>query len=215
MSKRIVAAALAALLGGAVQAQTVALQGMLGSKALLIVNGGAPRSVAPGESHEGVKVLSTLGDQAMLEVGGKRFTLRVGDSPASVGGGPAPARGNRLVFTMDSGGHFMPRGSINGRSVQFLVDTGATSVSLSKEDADRIGVKYEATGRPVMLHTANGNVRGWLVKLDSVRINDVEIYGVEAVVSPAGMPHVLLGNSFLSRFQMKRENDIMVLERRY
>jgi aspartyl protease family protein len=116
---------------------------------------------------------------------------------------------------MGTGGHFMPQGAINGKSVQFIVDTGATSVSLSRQDADRLGVNYERTGRPVFLNTANGSVRGWLVRLDSVRISDVEVFGVDAVVSPAPMPYVLLGNSFLSRFQMKRENDIMVLERRY
>ena len=52
------------------------------------------------------------------------------------------------------------------------------------------------------------------MQLDSVRIGDVEIYGVDAVVVPDGMPYVLLGNSFLSRFQMRRDNDQMVLERR-
>jgi aspartyl protease family protein len=207
---------LLAAAGACAQAQSVALQGMLGSKALLIVNGGAPKTVAPGETHNGVKVVSTAGDQAVVEVDGQRVTLRVGDSPASVGGGGGAApRGNRIVLTMGTGGHFMPQGAINGKSVQFIVDTGATSVSLSRQDADRLGVNYERTGRPVFLNTANGSVRGWLVRLDSVRISDVEVFGVDAVVSPAPMPYVLLGNSFLSRFQMKRENDIMVLERRY
>ena len=216
MTNKALAALLIACACGLAHAQSVALQGMLGSKALLIVNGGAPKSVAPGETHNGVKVLSTLGDQAVVEIEGKRVTLRVGDAPASVGGtGGAAPRGSKIVLTMGSGGHFMPQGSINGKAVQFLVDTGATSVALSKQDADRIGLQYEAAGRPVFLSTANGNVRGWLVKLNSVRLGDVEVFEVEAVVSPAPMPYVLLGNSFLSRFQMKRENDLMVLERRY
>ena len=53
------------------------------------------------------------------------------------------------------------------------------------------------------------------MKLASVRIGDVEVYDVDAVVSPQPMPYVLLGNSFLTRFQMKRDNDQMVLERRF
>ncbi|HUR87731.1 MAG TPA: TIGR02281 family clan AA aspartic protease, partial [Ramlibacter sp.] len=65
-----------ALAAGMAAAQTVALQGMLGSKALLIVNGSAPRSVGIGETHMGVKVLATLGDQATVEINGKRHTLR-------------------------------------------------------------------------------------------------------------------------------------------
>ena len=197
-------------------AQSVALQGMLGSKALLIVNGSAPKSVAPGETHQGVKVLSTLGDQAVIEIDGKRHTLRVGDAPASVGGaGRSGARGSRVVLTASSGGHFMTQGAINGRAVNFMVDTGATTVGLSKADAERVGLNYQRDGRPVYMNTANGSVPGWLVKLSSVRVGDVEIYEVDAIVTPAPMPFVLLGNSFLSRFQMKRDNDMMVLERRY
>src|SRR5688572_7445317 len=68
-------------------AQSVALAGMLGNKALLVVNGGAPKSVAAGEKHMDVKVISTSGDQAVLELNGKRHTLRVGDAPVSVGAG--------------------------------------------------------------------------------------------------------------------------------
>ena len=55
----------------------------------------------------------------------------------------------------------------------------------------------------------------WRVKLDSVRVGDVEVRGVDAAVLPNTMPYVLLGNSFLSRFQLTRNNDQMVLERRY
>ena len=63
--------------------------------------------------------------------------------------------------------------------------------------------------------TANGVVPGWLIRLDSVRVGDVEVFGVDGIVSQQPMPYVLLGNSFLNRFQMKRENDQMVLDRRY
>jgi aspartyl protease family protein len=203
-----------ALASGIAAAQSVALQGMLGSKALLIVNGSSPKSVAPGESHQGVKVVSTSGDQAVVDVGGKRHTLRVGDAPASVGGGAGQAGGNRVVLTAGTGGHFTSQGAINGRAVLFMVDTGATAVSLSQSEAERVGLNYRQ-GRPVQMSTANGLAAGWLVKLNSVRLGEVEIYDVDAIVSPASMPYVLLGNSFLTRFQMKRENEQMVLERRY
>ena len=196
-------------------AQSVALQGMLGSKALIIVDGGAPRSVAPGETHQGVKVVSTSGDQAVLEFGGKRHTMRVGDAPASVGGsGNAPGSGNRIVLTAGSGGHFLTQGAINGKAVQFMVDTGATAIGMGASEAERVGLDYKS-GRPVRMNTANGVAQGWVVRLNSVRIGDVEVYGVEAVVGQLPMSHVLLGNSFLSRFKMQRDNDQMVLERRY
>ena len=65
-----------------------------------------------------------------------------------------------------------------------------------------------------MAATANGPVPIHRVMLNSVRLGDVEVYNVEAVVMPAQMSHVLLGNSFLTRFQMKRENDRMTLTKR-
>jgi aspartyl protease family protein len=208
-----VVACLALLACAAAFAQSVSLQGMMGAKALLIVDGSAPKTVAPGETHKGVKVISTSGDEAVVEIAGKRHLLRVGDFPASVGGGGA-VRGNRIVLTAGSGGHFTTQGTINGQAVQFLVDTGATSIAMGVPDAERIGLNYKS-GQPAFSSTANGTVPMWGVKLASVRIGDVEIYDVDASVLPAAMPYVLLGNSFLSRFQMRRDNEQMVLDRRY
>jgi aspartyl protease family protein len=207
--------AFALLACAAASAQSVALQGMLGSSALLIVNGGAPKAVATGATHQGVKVISTSGDQAVLEIGGKRHTLRVGEAPASVGGtGGEGPRGTRIVLTAGSGGHFMTQGAINGQAANFMVDTGATMVSMGAADAQRLGLNYKA-GQLGYSSTANGVTSVWRIKLGSVRVGDVEVYNVDATVSPQPMPFVLLGNSFLTRFQMKRENDQMVLERRY
>ncbi|WP_367848928.1 TIGR02281 family clan AA aspartic protease [Rhodoferax sp. WC2427] len=200
----------AAVVAGA-QAQTVALSGMMGGKALLLVDGRAPKSVAPGETYMGVKVLSAANEEAVVEIAGKRATLRMGESPVSVKGKGA---GNKIVLTADSQGHFMGPGKINGQAMQFVVDTGATAVSLGVNDAERMGIPYK-NGEQIRMGTANGNVVGWRIRLASVRIGDVELPGVEAVVTPSSMPYVLLGNSFLTQFQMTRINDQMVLERRY
>lgn len=209
------AAAAAIFLCSAAAAQSVALQGMLGAKALLIVDGAAPKTVAPGETLKGVKVLSTSGDEALVEIAGRRHTLRVGDAPASVGSSAAaPGSGSRVVLTAGSGGHFMTPGSINGQQVRFMVDTGATTVAMGVAEAQRLGIDYKA-GEPGMSGTANGMVHTWRVKLRAVRIGDVEVREVDAAVLPVNMPYILLGNSYLSRFQMKRDNDLMVLERRY
>ena len=209
-----VALALALLWPAGAWAQSVALQGMLGNRALLIVDGAPPKSVAPGDTHRGVKVLSTQGDQAVVEFGGQRHTLRVGEAPASVGGTGGGNRGTRIVLPVGTGGHFVTQGRINGRAVQFMVDTGATTVAMGVRDAERLGIDWRA-GRQGRSSTANGVVSTWHVRLDSVRIGDVEVYGVDASILPADMPVILLGNSFLSRFQMTRANDMLVLERRY
>lgn len=211
---RVVALAALACLSAAAQADSVSLAGMMGSKALLIVNGGAPKTVAPGETHQGVKVLSTTADQAVIEQGGKRATLRVGDAPVSTGGSTTISRGTRIVLTAGSGGHFMTAGQINGKAVQFMVDTGATSIAMGMQDAERAGINYK-TGQVIGISTANGNTQGYRIKLNSVRIGDVEVFDVDAVVTPQAMPFMLLGNSFLTRFQMTRESDQMTLVKRY
>lgn len=209
--------ALAALMlvSTAVHAESVTLAGMLGNKALLVVDGGTPRTVAAGETHQGVKVISTSGDQAVIEQSGKRVTLRLGDAPASLrASGGSTARGNRIVLTAGSGGHFVTPGQINGKAVQFMVDTGATTVAMSALDAERAGINYKG-GQAVNMSTANGMAQGFRVKLSSVRIGDVEVFDVDAVVTSQAMPYMLLGNSFLTRFQMTRDNDQMTLVRRY
>lgn len=200
---------------GAAQAQSVAMTGAMGSRALLIVDGGAPKAVAAGETHRGVKVVSVSGGQAVVEVGGQRQVLAIGSGPVAFkGAGGGSGAGTRIVLTAGSGGHFMSAGQINGRAVQFMVDTGATSVALGRPDAERLGIDL-ARAQPLMMSTANGVSQGWRVKLASVRVQDVELRDVEAAVTPTAMPFVLLGNSFLSRFQMKRENETLTLDRRY
>lgn len=218
---RLLAAALMAVgLYGAMEpawSQTVALAGMLGGRALLIVNGQAPKTVAVGDSFQGVKVVSTQGDLAVVELAGQKHTLRVGDAPSSVGAASSAAGGEgggTVVLTVGDGGHFFTQGQINGKSARMVVDTGATSIALSVDEARRLGVNYQL-GQVIRMSTANGVIPGWRVQLDAVRVGDVVVRNVDAVVSSGAMPFVLLGNSFLTRFQMTRTNDQMVLVKRY
>jgi len=212
LTRSLLAAILLALCCAA-QAQSVVLTGVLGSKALLLVDGKPPRSVGAGESYLGVKVLSVAGDSAVVDVDGRRVTLRMGESPTQVGA-KGPAGGNRIVITADGQGHFFTPGRINDQAMQFMVDTGASYISMSVAEAERIGLDYKK-GQPINMGTANGSVRGWRVRLSAVRIGDVQLTELDAVVTPASMPFVLLGNNFLTQFQMTRLDDQMVLERRY
>ncbi|MFO1263148.1 MAG: TIGR02281 family clan AA aspartic protease [Rhodoferax sp.] len=209
------ALALTLLTAPACWAEGVALAGIMGSKALVVVDGSTPKALAAGESFKGVTLIAAKGDSAVVEVDGQRQTLRLGEAPVAVqGGGSAGASGSRIVLAVGSGGHFFTQGQINGQVAQMVVDTGATAVSLSARDAQRMNINYR-TGQPIQMSTANGVVPAWHVKLDSVRVGDVVVHGVDAVVSSGSMPFVLLGNSFLSMFQMTRTADQMVLERRY
>jgi aspartyl protease family protein len=212
--KALLLPVLLAAAGGFAQAQSVMLTGTIGSRAILIVDGSAPKTVAVGETFQGVKLLSLAAEQATVEAGGKRVALRM-DQPVSIGGnGGGGGGGTRIVLPVSSGGHFMTQGAINGRSVNFMLDTGATTVALSAADAQRIGLDF-SKGQPVRVNTANGVAQGWRVRLNSVRVGDVEVYDVEAIVSQQPMPYVLLGNSFISRFSMRRDTDQMVLEKRF
>jgi aspartyl protease family protein len=196
-------------------AESVMLTGTIGSRAILVVNGGAPKTVAIGEKVQNVRLLSLQDGQAVVESAGQRITLRM-DSPVSVGaGGGSNASGSRIVLNADSRGHFMASGAINGRSgVSFMLDTGATTVAMSVADATRIGLDYQK-GTPVRMNTANGVALGYRLRLDAVRVGDVEVRDVDAIVSQQPMPYVLLGNSFIGRFSMRRDAEQMVLERRF
>lgn len=196
-----------------VWAQSVAMTGSMGSKALLVVDGAPPKAVAAGDTHKGVKVLSVSGSEAVVEVKGQRLTVAMGGAPVSVKGSGTTG-GTRIILNMGLGGHFMTQGQINGRAVNFMVDTGATSIAIGQADADRMGIRYKE-GVPTMVGTANGTAPAYRVNLNSVRVQDVEVYNVEALVLGVHMPYALLGNSFLGRFQMKRENDVLMLDKRF
>jgi aspartyl protease family protein len=198
----------------AAHAQTVTLNGHLGTQKALLVIDGEPHAVAVGATVKGVRLLSLSGTQAEVDIASVRRTLALGAGPVRVDGGQARSGGGKeIVLTAGTGGHFRTTGQINGKSIEFMVDTGATSVVIGQADADRLGIDYK-NGRRGIAETANGRAPFNFVVLNAVRIGDVEVANVEAAVIPASMGHVLLGNSFLTRFQMKRENDIMRLERR-
>ena len=218
LARLIVGAAMMAVAAdhAAAQTQTVQLAGVSGSRALLVVGDHPPKFMAVGDTHAGVRLLDVTSAGAKVSIDGQRIALVLGESPVSVGARTSGGTANdqRVVLTADSRGHFMSAGSINGKSVQFMVDTGATTVVLGQADAQRMGLKTDGAPR-VGMQTANGTVVGHQLKLQRVRLGDAEINDVAAVVLPQAMPYVLLGNSFLNRFQMQRDNDQMTLRRRY
>jgi aspartyl protease family protein len=204
--------ALALLSSAAAQAQSVSMAGSLGTRALLVIDG-KPRQVAVGTTVEGVKLVSVTNNDAVVEVGGKRVALLLGGSPTNLGGAASAGTGDRIVLTSVSGGHFVTSGTVNGSAARFFVDTGATTITMGAADAERIGIDYKR-GQLGYTSTANGVIPAYRVVLSSVRIGDVQVYNVEATVLPSSMPYMLLGNSFLDRFQMRRENDRLTLEKK-
>ncbi len=192
-------------------AQEVGLAGIMGSKAMLMINGGEPQAVPVGQTLDGVKVLSINGDQIMVEIGGKKRPLRVGQHAVGVSNGDGS---DKVIMTADVQGHFYTTGTVNGTSVRFVVDTGATSIALGPNDARRIGLDLRR-GQRGMTSTANGQVVVTRIPLDTVTIGGITLHNVEAVVLPAEMPIALLGMSFLNRMEMQRDGSTMTLKKRF
>jgi len=192
-------------------AADVALVGLIGAKAIVVIDGGAPRTLAPGQkTAEGVLLLGTEKRAASVEIDGKKRVLQMGQAYAAAASG-RPS----VTLKSDTRGHFVALGSINGGSVRFLVDTGATFVALPASDAKRLGIDY-LRGERARMQTANGIAASYRVKLDAVRIGDVEINNVDAVVSENdAMGVILLGMSFLNRMEMQRDAQSLTLTKRY
>jgi aspartyl protease family protein len=202
----LAAGALLCALAATAAAQTVAFSGMLGDKALLIINGHAT-GVAVGATVQGVKLVHIDGASAQVDVGGKTQTLRLGGAAVVAGDPGGGSGGLRIVLPAGSGGHYAGLGTINGHSVQFVIDTGATTVAMGADVAQQLGLDPKDS-TPLAVIAARK------LTLNSVRVGDVTIYNVEAMVVPQSMPVVLLGNSFLSHFQMHSDASSLVLDKK-
>lgn len=196
----------------AAQPVSVRVSGMFGPKALIVVDGATPKMVAPGESYQGIKVLSAHDGVVRVEIDGRTHELRVGAAPISIDLGAA-ARAERVVLPADGNGRFFTEGRINGKPIPMLIDTDTAVVTLSEAVAGKLGLSYQV-GRRVTTTTVNGPAFGWLIKLDALGVGETVTQGVDAVVIPGELPVVLLGNNFLARFSVRRDSDRLTLLRR-
>jgi aspartyl protease family protein len=199
---------------GAAAAADIALVGVIGDKAaVLAVDGGEPKTVKVGQSWRGITVLTVEKDRAIVEVEGKQRVLERGQhyrSTETTSGGRS-----KVLVAADPRGHFFIDGAVNRVPVRFLVDTGATMVSLPQRDAERLGIDYRK-GRRGTSNTANGQATVWLVRLDAIRIGEIELHGIDALVHDGpGLDQALLGMSFLNRVNMLRDGGTMTLIQRF
>ena len=187
--------------------------GLFSGKALVSINGSAPLTIGAGQSKNGVKLISANSESATFMVEGKRQTLKMGQA-ASVAGNAAPVNNNPVSLYADSRGHFTGNLSINGASLKYLVDTGASTVALNSGDAKFAKIDYEK-GEKAQASTANGVIEVYVVKLNTLKIGSITLNNVEATVHEGGAPSVvLLGMSALNKLDMKRDNSIMTLTKK-
>lgn len=193
------------------QALDIGVVGIFPNKAVLVLDGAAPKTYSAGDRvHDQAKLLSTDSSSATFLINGKRETIGLGQHVVN-----STSSMPSVTLQSDSRGHFMVLGRINGSTINMMVDTGATLISLSASEALRLGIPYKQ-GKHGMIRTANGAIAVYIVKLDSVKIGDIQLHHVDAAISEtASLPFALLGMSFLNRTDMRREGDRMILTKSY
>ena len=191
-------------------AADVSFVGAIGDKAaILVIDGGAPRTVKVGQKLGTVTVVAVAREHAVVDIEGERRTLLRGQHFQA-----SASDRQSTVLAADARGHFIAEGAVNGLPVRFVVDTGATVVALPASEAVRLGIDYRK-GRRGSTRTASGVVPDYRVLFDTVKVGGIELRAVEGLVIEQGLDMALLGMSFLSRVEMKNEGQTMTLIRRY
>lgn len=195
------------------QATDIRVLGLFDDRAMLFIDG-KQRLLKVGEtSPEGVKLIRSDSEHALLEIAGKREEFRLGaDMHTSL----AAPDVQRVQIARDNHGMFRTTGAINGIPVSFMVDTGATAIAMSAGMAERLGIAFRHDGEPTMVQTASGVVKAWRVMLKTVKVGEIERPLVAAAVIEADTgSEILLGMSFLSTVKLEKQNNLLVLEARY
>lgn len=189
----------------------VSVIGLMGSKAILRIDG-EQVVLGKGESRADVTLLDITGGEALLRIGNREQRLGMG---MDTGGIASREDGPSVELVMNGRGQFLTSGMINGRVVEFLVDTGANTVSMTADDARSLGIDYRLDGEEGQSATAGGVVRSWNVTLKSIRIGPITVRNVQASVREAPrFGPILLGMTFLSRVDMQHERNRLRLTAR-
>ncbi|HQS37246.1 MAG: aspartyl protease [Methylotenera sp. 24-45-7] len=187
--------------------------GLFTDKAVVMINGAAPKTLSVGQTSDGVKLISANSNAATFEIEGKTKQLSMGQA-ASVAASAAASNPSVTLYA-DAKGHFVAECKINGAALKFLLDTGATYVALNSGDAKFAKIDYKR-GRPIQVSTANGVVTAYQVTIAHLKIGNITLSQVEANVLEGGSPSVvLLGMSALNRLDMKRQDIALTLTKKY
>jgi aspartyl protease family protein len=196
----------------AIPVENIAVQALFPGKAVVMIDG-QRRTLAIGDtSPEGVKLLSANSEKAILEIEGEQKEYVPGSSISY--NFEKPEILEEKIFANDRG-MFLSIGSINGRSVRFLVDTGATSVAMNRTQAKKLGIRYRIDGESTVSSTASGFVRSYRVRLKSVSLGKIKRRNVEAMVIDGNHPGpILLGMSFLKGLKIEKSGNALLLKQR-
>ncbi len=204
---------LLSLAGTATAATKITVVGLFKDTAIVMIDG-TRRLLRSGDtSPEGITLISATSTEAVLEIDGEQKHYGLGGQISGSYAKPSHAK-VRIWPTPNS--MYAVLGSINGYPVDFIVDTGATLVSLSGREAKRLGIDYRVVGTPARSSTASGIAKIYLVNLDKVKVGDIEIRNVRGAVHDGDFPPAaLLGMSFLNRLTMRQDGQVLELEVKY
>lgn len=182
----------------------VSVIGLIGDRAILRING-VQATVKRGETRDGVTLVDIVAGEAVLKINDRELHLGMG---MDTGGIAAREAGPSVEIGMNDEGQFITNGMINGHVVEFLVDTGANTVSMTTEDARALGIEYRLDGIEGRGATAGGIVRAWGVTLKSVKVGPITVKDVQATIreAPRNSP-ILLGMTFLSQVNLQNEKN--------
>lgn len=199
------------LIGSQAAAANIDVIGLFPGKAVLVVDANAPKTFSVGNIVLGdIRLVGVTSTSATLEQNGKRQTLALGEHVNR----SAPSGRASITLQPDGRGHYIVHGQINGGTVRMLVDTGASLVAMSADDAVRLGIDYKK-GQQGHANTANGLVTIYRVTLNHVKVGDIQLNQVAASVQEHGLPFTLLGMSFLNRTEIRREGEQLTLTKRF
>lgn len=181
-------------------------------KAMLEING-RQRLLAKGQtSPEGVRLIEANASRALVFLDGKELNLSP-ETRVSTNFVVPESREFRIV--KDNSGHFRSQGQINGQNINFLVDTGATSVAINEAQAQRLGISYKSA-QPGRVMTAAGAIKGYAIKLDQVNLGPLQVRNVPATVLEGNAgTEALMGMSFLKNLEVHQESNLMLLRQKY
>jgi aspartyl protease family protein len=192
----------------------VQVVGLFPDAAVLNIDGQRELLRVGERTSSGIELISADSQSAVLRVDGEERSYALSRDYGVAAGEPVQKASMRIA--RGAGAHYWVAGSINGRTVQFLVDTGATAVAMNEAEARRLGIDFRVAGQPVVVNTAGGEVQAWRITLQRLKIGELEALGVDAVVLTGDSPaEVLLGMSFLSRVNWREEQGLLVLEAKY
>lgn len=186
--------------------------GLFADKAVVEVNGEQHLLKVGQSTPEGVKLVAANSREAVLRINGQQQTYPLGDR---IGSHFTPAPEQPKVSLWPTGGMYQTTGTVNGYSVDFLVDTGAFTVALNAATAKRLGLDYYR-GEQVGIRTASGYDVGYKVTLDYIQIDEIKVYNVAAVVIDGPEPETaLLGMSFLGQLDIQHNGERLDLQQKY